>query len=156
MQTPQLQRCTASSCGYRAAFLKSLIGLFEPDPSANSNVTTVPSAPIDAVTPVTVQEKATNNTSILILILLFLTFFTPLGPILMLPMIGIGIMAAFGAVRGNKQTYIGTKGVKQNPVILAITLLFKGVMVLVLGIVGLIAFLFIAVATGAVDFRVGS
>ena len=97
--------------------------------------------------------QLTERNSIVILILLILTFFTPLGAILFLPLVIAALVITAKKAKQSAHTNIGTpKGLFFSLVRLIIVILT----VIGIGIVALIGLFFILLSTGAIDFRMGS
>jgi Ca2+/Na+ antiporter len=94
--------------------------------------------------------------SLVIFVLLLLTFFSPLGSALFLPIVVVGLAAAV------KQAHLTAKQSSQNANLpQSIVFTFFRVLVIVgtvivMGILGIIGLFFILIATGAVNFRMGS
>lgn len=101
-------------------------------------------------------ESPKNNLSVVFGILLLLTFFTPLGAVLFLPMLITGFYLAYRTVNGRQETFQLANGGRSNPIISVVKIVLTLVTIVVVGIIGLIALLFIGVATGTVEFRMGS
>jgi hypothetical protein len=100
--------------------------------------------------------KQYNSWSIVLLVLLLLTFFSPLGSALFLPIVLVGLA---GAVWHTQSVVMKTPKGTHTPqkVIFSVlkVLILIGV-IFVLGIVALIGLFFLLIGTGAIDFNMGS
>jgi hypothetical protein len=108
------------------------------------------------------QENASHNASItyspisiVILILLLLTFFSPLGSVLFLPIVLIGLFSAARHMHTTTKPSYQSSGPQSFIFSLIKAVVVIG-MVIVVGILGLIGLFFILLATGHVDLRMGS
>jgi hypothetical protein len=97
-----------------------------------------------------------NSWSLSLFLLLLLTFFSPLGSALFLPIVLIGIFGAYKHVQAGMKA---SNAPISTPKLVAFTV-FKVIMIIgtvfVLGIVALIGLFFLLIGTGAVDFNMGS
>ena len=102
-------------------------------------------------------QNGLSLSTIIIIILLVLTFFSPLGSILFLPLVVVGIYSAARYVNKNSNSHGKTpKNTQQKTLmIFAKTVMVVGIVISV-GFLALIALLFLAVAGAFGEFRMGS
>jgi Ca2+/Na+ antiporter len=94
--------------------------------------------------------------SLAIFALLILTFFSPLGSALFLPIVVVGLVAAVRQAAITTQQSGQDTNLPQSVIFTVFrTLIILGT-VIVVGILGIIGLFFILIATGAVNFRMGS
>ncbi|MBI1857030.1 hypothetical protein HY003_01275 [Candidatus Saccharibacteria bacterium] len=101
-------------------------------------------------------SKTTNYTSFVILALLVLTFFTPLGASLFLPLVVVAIFYAYNHTRQSVQTSTTPASTGKVVVHTIFKLIMVACMIFGLGILALTGILFLLVSTGWGDFRMGS
>jgi len=112
--------------------------------------------------PAEVAPRGFSKMTAALIILLILTFFTPLGSALFLPLVVVGFFAAYNSAHNKgKNTYVRTATGEFVPVKPSVIgSIIKGLMIFcgVIGVIvlALIGFFFIAIATGGADFRMGS
>ncbi len=102
------------------------------------------------------ERKSFSSTSIILLILLFLTFFTPLGAALFFPIVVVGIVMALRYVATGQKVFSNEKGKTTNPVLRLINAIVMVGVVFVLCIVGFIGVMFIGLSTGLIELDFGS
>lgn len=118
----------------------------------------------EIVQPPVIQEPAVaatvplsnkiNKISIAFLVMLILTFFTPLGAVLFLPMIVCGFVLAGKVFENDSKNSVVTG--HKNPLVQLLKLIIMIVSTIVLLIIGFIALIFIGFATGAIELDLGS
>lgn len=116
-----------------------------------------PGKPVQFGEPVEVIEasRSSKTGGIILIALLIGTFFTPLGPILFLPTVIYGLVVAAKYVKHEgERTAPGGHSGSLLYLLIKTTLIVGSV--IVCGILALIAFLFIGISTGFIDFRMGS
>lgn len=102
------------------------------------------------------KEVLVDTKSIVLLLLLLLTFFSPLGAVLFLPILVVGMWSALKHI-GKGQDVDADKIVVHHSILFRIVKAFIiTAIVIVLCILGLIAFLFIGLSTGTIEFDMGS
>jgi hypothetical protein len=118
------------------------------EPSANNNGA-YPAAPQNML-------LKSNSWSLALFLLLLLTFFSPLGSTLFLPIVLVGIFGAYKHVQAGMKA---SNAPISTPKRVAFTV-FKIIMIIgtvfVLGIVALIGLLFLLIGTGSFDGNMGS
>lgn len=98
-------------------------------------------------------RSPTSTTSIILFVLMLLTFFTPLGAVLFLPMVIVGLVSAIKFVGDTKPSQSSTP---LHPILQVLRVLMMTGLIFVLGIVAIIGFFFMALVTGVVDLDLGS
>lgn len=102
------------------------------------------------------ERKSFSTTSLVLLILLFLTFFSPLGAALFFPIVVVGIVMALRYVATGQKMFTNEKGKTTNPILRLINAIVMVGVVVVLCIVGFIGVMFIGLSTGMIDLDFGS
>jgi hypothetical protein len=102
------------------------------------------------------ERKSFSTLSIILLALLFFTFFSPLGASLFFPIVVVGIIMAVRYVATGQKVFSNEKGKTTNPVLRLINAIVMVGVVFVLCIVGFIGLVFIGLSTGMMDLDFGS
>ena len=101
------------------------------------------------------QEKPFNIGSLVLLVLLMLTFFSPLGSVLFLPITIVGMVIAYRYVIKGQKPNGEPSALQKNPIFKVVKFLFICGMAFVLCILGFIALVFIGLATGIIKINFG-